>query len=378
MRKAGWITLVVAILVGAFLLTPFGRIVILAVLINRDIAAAEAKVTAPAAYQPAAVALARLCQSDPTFYSDDEPWPQACTPVEVLKLRPLHMRINPEFALVEFGGGLGHFGYKLELDDGPADEATNHWTLNFYTESRAKPIYRFTLPKSEHIELSAFIDGAMAEYHRRAAEGPLDDDVRARLKFLLKHHQSELAIQSIDDFAARYPHDWLDQLLRFVTAAPGDKTASDRLEQWASAQNDYTNWLFAAFAYAAVGDADAADRCSAKAVRAKPDDAGWASTNARCRGAPMCLFLYQSGRYATCLSLCNALLEYQADGAYLAPELTAIRDAAQQASQHPDQRPVPVLKVTFDPFDKVDVQLLKKLRAASARPTSRGATGSGH
>jgi hypothetical protein len=97
--------------------------------IQAQIAAAESKVTALAAYEPAAKSLALLCQSDPFFFRDEPPLAPAWTPPEVLKLGPTWVTITPDGAHVEFGGGFHHFGYELKRDNAADNDKQNGRTL---------------------------------------------------------------------------------------------------------------------------------------------------------------------------------------------------------------------------------------------------------
>jgi hypothetical protein len=333
------------------------------------IAEREAQVTEPTACQPAAVALARLCQSDQAFFRDEEGVLPAWAPAEVLRLNPASVEIAPEGATVEFGGGFHHFGYRLKRDAQSASDEENAWTLYFYCEADGEsPLHKFALAKSERVELKEFIDGTMREFERRSADGANDRDVRERVRFLLKHCQTQRARDSIHQYAARDPHDWLDQTLAFLIDQPGDPSAGARLEAWAAGQADFTGWLFAAYAHDAAGDGDSAERCVTRALEHKPNDPPGSGSNARHRGAPMCVALYRAGRYRTCMSLCDALLSYPGSGDYREAELLKTYNLAQQAtSQPPDKEAAPTLDEPFDPFEGIDLDALKHAPSPASR-----------
>jgi tetratricopeptide (TPR) repeat protein len=226
------------------------------------------------------------------------------------------------------------------------------------------------MPKTEHVELAQFVDQAMAEYRRRAADDPDDAETRSRINFLLKHGQDRRAIESIHEFAAQYPHDWLDDVLAFVVDAPADPAASQRLDAWAGLENDFTSWLYAAYAHAEIGDWDGAERCVSKALESNVEDPRWGRYNARAKGLPLCLRLCRAGRFSACEKLCKALLKYSGTGSTFGPELKYIQDLAQRRvkpSTRPSEEPPGLLK-GCDPFENLDLARLKAA-SSSAHPS---------
>jgi hypothetical protein len=344
--------------------------------IQADIATAESKVTAPAAYEPAAKALALLCQSDPFFFRDEPSHAPVWTPPEVLKLHPSWVHIAADGAHVEFGGGFHHFGYELSRDSAADNDGRNGWTLHFYSEdSPSRSLMTFSLNKTDHVELKQFIRGAMAEFNRRAAL-PRDSDrsVNQRLIFLLKFNEVDLARESIRECAVANPHDWADQLLVYIIDAKTVQTASARLDAWAQRQGDFSAWLLATYAYCIAGDYDSAERSVNLALTKPVDDPEWLSSNARYRGATVCLQLLKARRYPACANLCDALLSYDCED-YLVPQITAIRDLARHASESDPPPAPPGLEegTVFDPFKGIDLSRLvitgETKPSASSRPS---------
>ena len=130
-----------------------GSIAVMVISTHRGIASAEARISAPKACQPAAIALAKLCQSDARFHSHGSFSPPPWTPREITALSPSWLEIAKDEARVEFGGGLHHFGYELKLDTSKSTETENAWVLSFYSETAdARLLYAFTLAKNAHIE----------------------------------------------------------------------------------------------------------------------------------------------------------------------------------------------------------------------------------
>ena len=345
---------------------------------QRQIAAQETLITTPANYIAAGKDLALLCQSDPKWFTDDEPLRPAWAPASVLKLGCTWVNVTPQQASVEFGGGFHHFGYRLTRDATRSTPANNVWVLDFYSEDVAnKTLSTFSLPADRKLSKAAVIQNAMAEYRSRIGTDPNCTNVRDRLEWLLDLDEPALAVASIREFAAKDPRDWLDVMLAYVMDADRDPNAAARLEQWASGMNDYTAWIFAAEAYSRTNANDAAERCVKRAVASGPDDPSWVQTHARHRGAPMCRILYANGRYATCEQLCDALLKYKDAGQDLAGPLTAIRDAARaaRAGQPPPNPATLQIPDEFDPFEKIDLNALKSAARAATLPSASQPTG---
>jgi len=330
--------------------------------VQAQIAATESNATAPAAYEPAAKAMALLCQSDPFFFRDEPPLRPAWTPPEILKLNPSWVDISPDEARVEFGGGFHHFGYHLKRDISADNEKQNGWILEFYSEdSPSKPLKSFTLDKGDHVEQAQFIQGALSEFERRAGMRPDSDrDIVERLGFLLKFNDVETARSSIRKCAAANPQDWADQLLAYIIDAKTDPTASTRLEAWARQQGDFSAWLLAAYAYDVAGDESSAERCTHRALVHAVDNPEWSGYNARYRGAGMCAQLLKEARYTTCAALCDALLSYSDSGTYLASQIASIRDLARHATpaQSPPAPPVFEEGEIFAPLKAIDISRL--------------------
>lgn len=329
--------------------------------------------------RPAAVALATICQSDPSFYADEEILRPAWAPSEVLKLQPSWVTCAVDEAHVEFGGGFHHFGYALTRDRAASTPTSNRWTLHFCSEGTAnRLLHTFTLPASQQLDRQQFLDGALAEYHRRAQTHPDDRDVQSRIKLLIKHNQRGQAVNSTREFSSRYPDDWLDQLLRFridhSCATPG---ASAQLDGWAARQGGFSAWLLASYAYATAGEMDSAERAVMSALAAPPDDPSWVRTHARHRGVPMCRRLLEPSRYAACAKLAEALILYKGAGTNLGPELQAIHSSATRAlaGETPLMPPAP-LRNQFDPFEGIAIESLSAAAAtvpAAARPATNAA-----
>jgi hypothetical protein len=155
LRKLGILVFLVGVVVGGVIISPVGQIYLGVRKAKREIAKKIVQLSEPANYEPSGVALARLCQSEKSFYrgSTFEPvW----APAEIRAMKPSWILMDPDWAHVEFGGGFHHFGYRLDRDKEASDVAgslNSHWTMTLHNDmGRDKVLYKFTLAKSERLE----------------------------------------------------------------------------------------------------------------------------------------------------------------------------------------------------------------------------------
>lgn len=311
----------------------------------------------------AAMGLALLCQSDPIFFRDEPAFRPAWTPPVILQLSPTSVRVAPDGAAVELGGGFHHLGYLLRLDGSCMDEVDNHWILELYEEGApSKVLTHLSLMKSAHIDRDDFIAMATAEFERRVALPIVRvKDIEERLAFLLKFDEVELARKSIRRLAASSHRDWLDQLLRYTIDFPTDEQASMRLDAWAQEMDAFSSWLLAAYAYSAAGAVDAAEQRVLTALTKPITDPEWFDYHARYLGAGVCAELLKAERYATCAQLAEALIDYQGAGTSWETELKDIRTAACRGleGQPPADAPATIAgEEPFHPFRNIDMQRL--------------------
>ncbi len=337
----------------------------------------EAELTSDAVALAAGRDLAELCQTclaHPDWFSDEPAFSPAWTPQSVLKFSPTWVEVTPAGARVEFGGGFHHFGYLMQLEAPPSqDVGAAIWILNFYSEdSQTRELGRFTLNPDDGLTHEQFVDRTMAELDRRIASGhdsrvAGDEDAFAsvqRVKFAIKHDQVERLQEAIRNTAQRNPDSWRDVLLAYVLDFPSDPDGADtRLRQWAESKGGFSAWLMAAYAFAKVGELDAAAEAIQQACNHPADDPPWSSMNARARGYSMCRQLYLAGRYDACVALCENLLAYTGSADYLAQPIRAVRDACQSArsTSAPATSSTADADATFDfdPFAGIDVNALR-------------------
>jgi tetratricopeptide (TPR) repeat protein len=328
--------------------------------IRNQIVSAEGKVTNKPAYQPAARALALLCQSDPFFFLDEPPLTPAWTPPEILKLGPTWVHIDKDGASVEFGGGFHHFGYQLKRKPQRDTATQNCWVLDFYSEDNpTKRLTTFSVNKTDHIERTEFINRALAEFERRAALLQANSKtVPERIVFLLKFDEAQKARDSIHHCATASANDWMDQMLAYIVDHRVNPAgAAKQLDAWAAKMNDFSAWLYAAYTYGITDNAGDLDRCAQSALKFHVNDPDWCDGNARYRGVSVCIQLLRAKRYNTCAALCDTLMDYTDAGKYHLPELTKIHDLA-KANKGSENPPALENGTFFDPFHGIDLSRL--------------------
>jgi tetratricopeptide (TPR) repeat protein len=344
--------------------------------VQAEIGAKQAKLTAPAAYEPAAESLAILCQSDPFFFRDERDLRPAWTPPEILSLDCTWVQINPDSAHVEFGGGFQHFGYDLSRDNSADTDTQNGWKLEFYNEdSPSRTLKSFTLNKTEHVETGQFVASALTEFERRVlSPQPSDHETLDRVVFLLKFDEAEMARKSIRRCAAANSTDWADQLLAYLIDSKSDPSASKRLEAWAGKRGGFASWLLAAYAYNLAGDDNSSERCTKLAIAQPLNDNEWLPYNPRFFGATVCAQMLKAGRYGTCAVLCDSLLAYDDRANYLGPQLAAIRNLAHNAgdANAPPSPPSFEDDQIFEPFKGIELSRL--IVSNTTSPLSPSAT----
>jgi hypothetical protein len=365
MRK-GSVTLIVVMAVILFFALGGFRWVIYHTLFA-TIGRLEDKLQAAPQARTAGRELAILCQTcaaHPDWFADEPPLAPAWTPASVLSLHPTWVHVQPDLARVEFGGGFHHFGYALERDpEAAATPTQTTWVLNFYSEDNgSRVVDRCTLASTDVLTESQFVQRTLDELDRRIAAGN-DERVVERCKFAVKHHEIERLKRDIHASALRDPHDWRDVLLAYMVDRPADPAgATERLNKWALSFNDFSAWLLAAYAFDAGNDRVAAEKAVKTACSFPANDPAWLGSNARYRGLAMCRRLYNAGRYATCVTLCESLLKYSDSRAYLGAEITAVRDACRNIQPATAAPPLPETDkgYLFDPFDEIDLTALQK------------------
>lgn len=328
----------------------------------------EGQLTSDAIALAAGRDMAQLCQTcreHPEWFSDEPTLAPAWMPQSVLKLSPMWVEVTAEGARVEFGGGFHHLGYSMELESSPSeDNRAATWILDFYSEgSQTRELGRFTLTPDDCLTEEQFVDRTWAELEARIAAGSGGASVH-RCNFAIKHKRIPRLRRAIRGTARQNPDAWRDVLLAYVIDFPTDpEGAATRLRQWADSKGDFSAWLLVAYACDKVGELDAAEEAVQRACEFPANDPLWASMNARARGYSMCRRLYLTGKYESCVELCENLLAYSGCGDCMVRSIRVIRDACQSARTA--SAPTTSTRIEtdtshdFDPFAGIDISLLR-------------------
>ena len=107
--------------------------------IRRQIADAKARTSPPAVAEPAARAMARLCQTmavHPDWFDLDDPFNPPWTPTELKELGVHVQTYQPDSGTAEFGGGFYHYGYKIKRNADQSTPTSVSWKLTFKRRGR--------------------------------------------------------------------------------------------------------------------------------------------------------------------------------------------------------------------------------------------------
>lgn len=160
------VSLAIVVCGAGVLLFPFWRAA-------HNIKKLNAVLASPANYQPAAIALARLCETDPRLLAADMgQTPPDWTPLELGRLGPLDIDVQKDAAFLSTTSGLAEFnGYRVDFDAQASDAVNDAWTLTFdgMPPMGQVPAYRFTIPKGDGFTEEELVSNAWKELNRRKA-----------------------------------------------------------------------------------------------------------------------------------------------------------------------------------------------------------------
>jgi hypothetical protein len=340
---------------------------------------------APANYQPAALELVKLCQSDPSFFSKeaiaamgDPVW----APPSVAKLNPEDLDIDADHATVIWGGGFYHCGWKLARGPAGTDDSSHSWTLTFFSESKpSKVLETITVASDQRFTKDEFVNYVLAEIDRRLApqgdpQGSTEAEwylPAARCLFLARYRRLDLLPAQVRKSAANYPHDWRDALLCYLLDhASGNHPPRVKLNRWAAQSTGPAAWIFAAYAFYQAGETTDAEDAINKALASTSPDPDWIDDDIDRYELGMAARLYRSGRFDRCAHFCDGVLQSRHQIFQNRSSVLRIRDwAAATAASRPAKLPAFDKYTSLDPFGGFDLGLLKSAASSSAHATSR-------
>ena len=374
------VLIVVLVLAGAVAHIFFG--------IHRSIANLDAIPLSPANYEPAALELVKLCQSDPTFFNEQsvsylDPFDPVWAPPSVAKLHPEGIDVSADHATVTWGGGFYHCGWDLVRGPATADGSGYSWTLSFSSEGNPnKALETIKVGGDDRFTEDEFVSLVLAEFDRRLAS-QADDGMftsesgwylaAARCLFLTKHHRADLLPAQVRKAATNYPHDWRDMLLGYLLDhAAGDPSAGEKLRQWADRTSGPAAWMYVAYAFHQAGDITAGDTAIKKAVAATSPDPDWIDKDVPLYELGMAARLYDSGDFSACVSLCDGILSSHHRYFTTMASVQSVRNwAATTAASRPVQLPAFDKYTSLDPFAGFDLNLMHAAATSSRVSTTQ-------
>lgn len=125
----------------------------------------------PENYKPAAIAMARLLNTDPRLLAADrDKRPPNWTPPEIGRVGPLYIVFSIDVVSMSTTSGLAEFnGYQVERDKANSTIDDDAFVLNFDPLDGSKGRYAFSIPKGEGYTEEELVRGGLAELDRRIA-----------------------------------------------------------------------------------------------------------------------------------------------------------------------------------------------------------------
>ncbi len=359
------IGLILVLLIGAFLVFPVLRIIPMVFLSAHHIKKQETKMQSPEVYIQIEKSIAVYCQTGarifPTGFVGN-----AWLPKPVRDLSPSFSEITETNAQIMMGGGFHHYGYSLERQSNFV-EKSNLWAFRFYSEgSDPKLLSTFATAASETIPISSFVANALGEYERLSKLK--QDEIKAlwleqnRVAFLIQFDPAKVREGCLQALRNLPTHWWPRLTLAFVDSAAGrEEQAATELVSWVDSNPNYSRYLYLAYYFQELGKLAQAAEAIEKAIRFPVIDLHDDLSNTECRGYSAGVHAFQSGKYATVIKLCDALLTVKENGGYAKAALSDLRRAAASAPSgavpafQPDEK---ILK--FNPYEHVSLDALRR------------------
>ncbi len=182
-----------------------------------------------------------------------------------------------------------------------------------------------------------------------------------RVAFLIQFDRTkvrEACLQAVEDF----PKHWWPRLTMAFADSVGAKheQAAQGLASWADSSPSYSRYLYLAYYYQQMSNPEQAAEAVEKAIRYPIIELQGDLSSAECRGYSAGVYAFQTGKYATVIKLCDALLTAKENSGYANGALSDLRRAAASAQSgaalafRPDEH-VP----RFNPYEDVSLEALR-------------------
>jgi tetratricopeptide (TPR) repeat protein len=269
---------------------------------------------------------------------------------------------NSNYAIVEYGGGFYHYGYKLRLDETASSSRYNIWELYLDREGQnEKLLHRFPLAANARVGVSQFTSNALAEYDRLLASSPDDIELhKARIAFLLRYRPEQAQAACMDAIKAFPQHWWPRLTLALLETRKGDSPEAAReFVKYVEAKPSYSRYIYLSYFFQVTGKSEEAAAAIEKAILCPIVDLDDDDSNTESRGYSIAVYAYQSRHYSTVVRLCDALLPIHENGDYAKTALRDLKSAAEsaQAGATVDFKPSESMSL-FNPYERTDAAAL--------------------
>ncbi len=320
----------------------------------------ERKLQTPEIYRLAATNLARYCQSKQSLgFSEELKTPEM--PIPLPQLGSCYGVFRSNSVHVGYGGGHYHFGYKLRLDEEGSTVSSNRWDLFFYNDNyKDGPLYSFDLPSAARVSVDEFLGSALQEYDLRLRQTPQDLELhRSKIALLLQHRPKQAGYAISNMVGALPDHGWPRLTLALAEAGAGRyKQGQSGMLVFVESKPSFSSYLYLAYFYKTLGLHGEAANAVERAVTFPITNLDSDPNNARVRGYPLGVYLFENGHYSAVIKICDALLLVK-DGDFQAPELSALRANAEVALSggKASFKPATAGRL-FDPYEEFPLQRL--------------------
>jgi tetratricopeptide (TPR) repeat protein len=328
-----WVVGIAACLAALWFFTPLPVILNVRLAVS-DIHGVESRMQYPSVCLQVATNLALYCQSREELHLTNgfvrgpvlpAPLPSFGSPLAIFQSNS---------ALITFGGGFYHYGYRLELNEALSSKETNLWELSFCREEQpAKFLCRVALATSNRFNPREFASNTIAEYDRGLGESPRDITLqKEKLSFMLEFEPNGIPASLTKAIRAAPDYWWPRLTLALFATGRNDKSdAAQEFKKFTESNPSYSSYLYLAYFYHQTGKPRDAAAAIEKAITFpivdRDDDEG----NSEFRGYAAGVSAFRNGDYKTVIKLCDALLPIRENGLYAKPALRDLKSAAESA-----------------------------------------------
>jgi len=341
-------------------------ICLIVIRMGAQIVKSERYMCKPEVYTPTGETLSLYCQSYPLLKSLFKPKYDSVSLNSAWLPERLdgYVIIGQNEACVIMGGGFHHWGYVLSLDKQASSALTNIWQLHMRSEGRPndRHLWTFCTETTRQFTADEMLSAVIARYDTRIQSKLCEDEWKniweGKINTYLLFDRVVEARAACREMLALVPKEWNQWLTLTVALIMAEEESFERAEQmmvqWVKADEKFESYLDLAYFYQLSNKPSKA----AEAIRqATKYNANRPDVNADHRGYSAAMYAYTSGEYDTVIQLCNHVMPVRINGDYAKTSLSKLRQAALEAKQYGQARPITFNKgmCPFDPYENVDI-----------------------